>query len=117
MKERFASVDTNSDGKVSFDELLAWSLHTDATTDDLLYSFACSMVQGRALVRGGYLTEKEATKGWVFHLSEWAGDNKCVPYTPRCSVAAQGDASLSTPLCTGTRPGSTRARATSRSVT
>ncbi|CAN1848809.1 Phosphatidylserine decarboxylase proenzyme 3, partial [Linum perenne] len=63
-EELFKAADTNNDGVVSLDEL-ASLLATQQEKEPLIN---CCPV---CVMTGGFLTDKQASYGWMFKLSEW----------------------------------------------
>ncbi|KAI5083998.1 hypothetical protein GOP47_0000167 [Adiantum capillus-veneris] len=88
----FIEADTNGDGKVSADELAQLlaeyqeksglmnrcpvcgeNLGQSSSVDDVIHVSLCfDEGSGYETMTGGFLTEKQASYGWMFKLSEWA---------------------------------------------
>jgi phosphatidylserine decarboxylase len=92
LQEIFNEADTNKDGKVNTDELAALIANSEVRTfrinqcpvcgenlghDDLLndmihMSLCFDEGTGSHIMTGGFMTDKQASNGWMFKLSEWA---------------------------------------------
>lgn len=93
IEELFIKADTNGDGKVSADELAQLLAEyqeqsglmsrcpvcgeklgrSSNPTDDVIHISLCfDEGSGYQTMSGGFLTEKQASYGWMFKLSEWA---------------------------------------------
>ncbi|KAM0847880.1 hypothetical protein ACQ4PT_054749 [Festuca glaucescens] len=92
MEELFRQADTNSDGIVDMDELAALladqqekepiisncpvcgeSLGKYDKINDMIHMTLCfDEGTGNQIMTGGFLTDKQASYGWMFKLSEWA---------------------------------------------
>lgn len=91
-KKLFEAADENGDGVVSLDELAALLVRQQDNEPIMNCCPVCGEVlevsdklnamihltlcfdegTGNQIMRGGFLTEKEASYGWIFKLSEWA---------------------------------------------
>jgi phosphatidylserine decarboxylase len=92
LQEIFNEADTNKDGKVNTDELAALIANSEVRTfrinqcpvcgenlghDDLLndmihMSLCFDEGTGGHIMTGGFMTDKQASNGWMFKMSEWA---------------------------------------------
>ncbi|KAI4299054.1 hypothetical protein L6164_032550 [Bauhinia variegata] len=69
-EELFKVADKNGDGVVSMDELAALLAFHQEKEPLMNYCPVCGT--GNQVMTGGFLTDKEASYGWFFKLSEWA---------------------------------------------
>ncbi|KAL5215319.1 hypothetical protein ABZP36_004471 [Zizania latifolia] len=108
IEELFCQADTNGDGIVDMDELAALLADQQEKEplisncpvcgeilgkydkiNDMIHMTLCfDEGTGNQIMSGGFLTDKQASYGWMFHLSEWAHFSSYDVGLHSCSTAS-----------------------------